>query len=341
MNTSTAMTAERAAAADVLATIRGGGWFDATKDEALRLAIAALTAPAGVPNGFVVVPREPTEAMLRAVGEFHGVGHIYAAMIAAAAPPSDAPGEGKGECTFGHFGDTIRPLPAIPSPAEQGARERMMQAFPTLADFYDKHALGPKLPPSCLCCGHSMAGRETAIQHAELPGIVICRQCRDATLAPLAAGRVGVQTWRETIGGMKPGPALFEGQQLYVRIEDLERCDTEWAENYAALANERESLAGPLVAGEAWLLLAYAGNEPSVAYHCRTRADVERAYRDAVFGGDITGNETEATEFMQTFDDADEWAGSRLTINYEDGGVSIFRITGPLVYADTAKAGES
>jgi hypothetical protein len=233
MNTSTAMTAERAAAADVLATIRGGGWFDATKDEALRLAIAALTAPAGVPDGFVVVPREPTEAMLRAVGEFHGVGHIYAAMIAAAAPPSDAPGEGKGECTFGHFGDTIRPLPAIPSPAEQGARERMMQAFPTLADFYDKHALGPKLPPSCLCCGHSMAGRETAIQHAELPGIVICRQCRDATLAPLAAGRVGVAV----------DDAMVE--RACHAYANADGSPHDWM-----LAALEAALAGPLVAGE-------------------------------------------------------------------------------------------
>jgi hypothetical protein len=224
----------------------------------------------------------------------------------AAAPPSDAPGEDVRVCRL--CAEEYVGLHACesPSPAEQGAREAASDLASRQQSFGD-----------------------------EIDGILLDHF--DKMDTPLAAGRVGVQTWRETIGGMKPGPALFEGQQLYVRIEDLERCDTEWAENYAALANEREALAGPLVAGEAWLLLAYAGNEPSVAYHCRTRADVERAYRDAVFGGDITGNETEATEFMQTFDDADEWAGSRLTINYEDGGVSIFRITGPLVYADTAK----
>lgn len=50
----------------------------------------------------------------------------------------------------------------------------------TYSEFFDKHALGPKAAPSCMCCGQSMQGREPAIQHMELPGIVICFECRDA-----------------------------------------------------------------------------------------------------------------------------------------------------------------
>jgi hypothetical protein len=64
---------------------------------------------------------------------------------------------------------------------------RMAQA---LADnkpreFWQKHANGPMLPPSCLCCGK--LPDEVAIKHLELPGIVICRACRDAALAQPAA----------------------------------------------------------------------------------------------------------------------------------------------------------
>lgn len=44
--------------------------------------------------------------------------------------------------------------------------------------FFDKYGLPPKVRPSCLVCGRS--DRETAIQHAELPSIIVCVICRDA-----------------------------------------------------------------------------------------------------------------------------------------------------------------
>lgn len=49
----------------------------------------------------------------------------------------------------------------------------------TLARFFAKYALGPKMPPSCLVCGR-VSPWPPAIQHAELPGIVVCHSCRDA-----------------------------------------------------------------------------------------------------------------------------------------------------------------
>jgi hypothetical protein len=65
---------------------------------------------------------------------------------------------------------------------ERHAR-RMAQA---LADdkaraFYRKHALGPLAAPSCLCCGQ--LPEKVAIQHMELPEVVLCEKCRNATWA--------------------------------------------------------------------------------------------------------------------------------------------------------------
>lgn len=65
----------------------------------------------------------------------------------------------------------------------------------TYSEFFDKHALGPKAAPSCMCCGQSMQGREPAIQHMELPGIVICLECRDAR-AQLAERDETCEKWR-------------------------------------------------------------------------------------------------------------------------------------------------
>jgi len=63
-------------------------------------------------------------------------------------------------------------------------KERMLHDFPYLQQFHTKYALGPKLPPSCLVCGQQTnpVTRPVAIQHAELPGIVVCTKCRDAAL---------------------------------------------------------------------------------------------------------------------------------------------------------------
>lgn len=63
------------------------------------------------------------------------------------------------------------------------AQERMIADFPALAQFHTKYALGPMLPPSCLCCGQQTHpySRPIAVKHLELPGIVICKECKDKT----------------------------------------------------------------------------------------------------------------------------------------------------------------
>jgi hypothetical protein len=67
-------------------------------------------------------------------------------------------------------------------PASQ-ADERMRHDYPILQQFHTKHALGALAAPSCLCCGHQThpITRPIAVQHLELPAIVVCKQCKDAT----------------------------------------------------------------------------------------------------------------------------------------------------------------
>lgn len=75
---------------------------------------------------------------------------------------------------------------AAPAPLIPTEQQRMIHDFPALQAFHLKHALGPMLAPSCLCCGqqtHPLT-RPVAIKHGELPGIVICATCRDAATPP-------------------------------------------------------------------------------------------------------------------------------------------------------------
>lgn len=61
--------------------------------------------------------------------------------------------------------------------------ERMWHDYPLLQRFYGKHALGGLAAPSCLCCGQQThpITRPIAVQHMELPAIVVCKQCKDAS----------------------------------------------------------------------------------------------------------------------------------------------------------------
>lgn len=56
---------------------------------------------------------------------------------------------------------------------------------PTAWAFFNKHSLGSKLPPSCLVCGQVPADVEDiAIRHMELPSIIVCLKCLEATRSP-------------------------------------------------------------------------------------------------------------------------------------------------------------
>lgn len=50
--------------------------------------------------------------------------------------------------------------------------------------FWERYAIGPKSAPSCICCGR--IPDDVAVQHAEIPSIVVCRCCHDAATAPVA-----------------------------------------------------------------------------------------------------------------------------------------------------------
>lgn len=56
--------------------------------------------------------------------------------------------------------------------------ERLRAERRPLLEFFSKHAIGSKLPPSCLVCGQPVV--DAAIRHAELAEIVVCFSCRDA-----------------------------------------------------------------------------------------------------------------------------------------------------------------
>jgi hypothetical protein len=69
--------------------------------------------------------------------------------------------------------------------AERSADETtaLLPADQKLKEFFSKHALGPLARPSCIVCGHVPKDWPLAIQHMELPGIVVCFPCRDAAQA--------------------------------------------------------------------------------------------------------------------------------------------------------------
>lgn len=55
-------------------------------------------------------------------------------------------------------------------------------------DFWDKHAKGSMLCPSCLMCGAACAKEQWAIRHAELPDIYICACCVEKVRNPIETG---------------------------------------------------------------------------------------------------------------------------------------------------------
>lgn len=65
--------------------------------------------------------------------------------------------------------------------AQLKADERMRHDYPILQQFHSKHALGALSAPSCLCCGRQTGpARPIAVQHMELPAIVVCKPCKTA-----------------------------------------------------------------------------------------------------------------------------------------------------------------
>jgi len=105
---------------------------------------------------------------------------------------------------------------------EQRANERMAQAYPTLAAFFSKYAIGPKVEASCFACGHT---GERSITHLELPGVYVCETCVSKIRAAppaLPDGRVAVP--------VEPTPKMQVAWACCAGI---------WADRYAALIAAR------------------------------------------------------------------------------------------------------
>lgn len=57
---------------------------------------------------------------------------------------------------------------------EQKRTERMLHDYPKLLQFFERHALGSKMPPSCLGCGQD---KPFSTKHMDLPDIGLCADC--------------------------------------------------------------------------------------------------------------------------------------------------------------------
>lgn len=56
----------------------------------------------------------------------------------------------------------------------------MEHDYPILAAFHSKHGVPPLQRPSCLVCGHLPKDWPPAIQHMELPSVIVCDSCHEA-----------------------------------------------------------------------------------------------------------------------------------------------------------------
>lgn len=54
--------------------------------------------------------------------------------------------------------------------------------YPVLFQFFEKHGMPPLAKPSCLVCGRADYEWPPAIQHLELPSVVVCHPCRNGAL---------------------------------------------------------------------------------------------------------------------------------------------------------------
>lgn len=88
--------------------------------------------------------------------------------------------------------DWLREFQALrrePGEVVERSEEIMRHDYPTYRKFWRKYAMGPISRPSCLVCGKMPQAWPPAIQHMELPSVVVCSTCRDAALASSQAGK--------------------------------------------------------------------------------------------------------------------------------------------------------
>lgn len=74
--------------------------------------------------------------------------------------------------------------------------------------FWDKHAKGSMVCPSCLLCGQQKPREEWAISHAELPDIYICKTC---VTAARSTTQPSFEQVRDAIAVRMGGHTIFVG----------------------------------------------------------------------------------------------------------------------------------
>ncbi|WP_395406239.1 hypothetical protein ACHMW6_06085 [Pseudoduganella sp. UC29_106] len=120
---------------------------------------------------------------------------------------------------------------------------RMAQALAsdTERKFYNKHATGPMLPPSCFCCGK--LPNRIAIRHMELPGIVVCEDCRSAALSPAPHPSQVAQDKPKIVPDWEPCNEGCERSLPHGGYQDCrdERCDCDPAKD--SIARQRAAIA--------------------------------------------------------------------------------------------------
>ena len=167
---------------------------------------ALLEQPQSTNDLHAAIMNLPGEADMYESGDYrtgYRIGHRdarhAAAELVAAQPPADGwvcvPSVVREaiEATFeqreGHLKLVAAAVRALgPVKAQSKADERMRHDYPLLAQFHTKHALGSLAAPSCLCCGQQThpITRPIAVQHLELPAIVVCKPCKAAAPQPPA-----------------------------------------------------------------------------------------------------------------------------------------------------------
>lgn len=147
------------------------------------------------------------------------------------------------------------------------AQQRMLHDSQSLQQFHTKHALGPMMPPSCLCCGqqtHQLT-RPVSVRHMELPGIVICKVCYDAAL--LAEDKAG----REAVGWVREwdGDDSDLGNLLFTDVYEDTLDGHEWTRVYTHPQLQPEAGRVPLTeGGKTWAIDHSAGRPILVLNGC-------------------------------------------------------------------------
>lgn len=162
----------------------GAGYQISTGAVGLRLARAALSQSPVAEGARALWVHDldgPTET-IHSQRENFGEDHEWTEFRSLnTAHPAQSPAVGEPSCPFCQSTDIgvwhMCPQKfahfAAAQPPAAGA-----EPLATYRTFWEKHALGPMLTPSCLVCGQKP--EKVAIKHAELSSVVVCEKCRDA-----------------------------------------------------------------------------------------------------------------------------------------------------------------